>query len=85
MGKKITPHLKIGDLVRALVRESLRDGHLIVSFDGDLLNVANQTHRDLSPGDEILLRVESTAPLTFKMVSNEKSPARLREGTSWRA
>lgn len=66
--KRITPYLKKGDTVRAEVRECLRDGYLIVNFEGDLLNVRNQTHRPLVAGDVISLQVISAEPLTFKMI-----------------
>ena len=71
--KKVTPYLKPGDTLEGRVRECLDNEHLIVSFEGDLLNVHNQSRQSFAEGDVLALRVESIRPLRFKIVSERLS------------
>lgn len=56
-----------GDVVEARVHEVLDDGDVIVSFQGDLLRLANRTGRSFREGDRVSLVVASGAPLAFKL------------------
>jgi hypothetical protein len=57
--------LKVGDGVEARVTERLANGDLIVSFDGDLLRVCNETRRQYRVGDTVSLIVRAINPLRF--------------------
>ncbi len=72
--KKVTPYLKPGDTIRGWVRECLDNGHLIVNFEGDLLNVVNRTRQSFREGDVIALHVDAVRPLTFRVLSEATSP-----------
>lgn len=65
--KKIVPHLKMNQLVWALVEELISDD-LIVNFQGDLIRVANQSGRRFRPGQRIQLKVVAIEPLGFKLL-----------------
>lgn len=65
--KNVLPHLKPNQKVWALIEEVLSED-LIVSFQGDLIRVANQSGRRFRPGQRIQLLVTSVAPLGFKLL-----------------
>ena len=69
---KFTLHkLKIGDLVWAQVVELASADECIVSFQGDLIRVKNQSLTQLSTHDKVLVRVVTVRPLIFQLL-NEK-------------
>ena len=61
------PKLKVGDVVNADVVEVLGSDTLIVSFNGDLVRVANESPRHFEKGHRIPLQVATTRPLSFKL------------------
>ena len=69
--------LQIGQSVRAKVTELLPGDDLLISFDGDLLRVHNETRRALRVGDEVVLIVKAVRPLRFQLAP-ERSEQRLR-------
>lgn len=78
---KFTLHrLKIGDVVRAQIVELFADGECIVSFQGDLIRLRNESVAKLQLSDKILVRVIATRPLLFQMLQvsdREQKPTRL--------
>ena len=78
---KFTMHkLRVGDIVRAEVTEALgahvaggigRLDDLIVSFQGDLVRVRNESHRRWRVGEKILVRVTQVSPLLFQLVNED--------------
>lgn len=72
--KKIVPHLKINEKVWALVEEisgvGTSNSDLIVSFQGDLIRVGNQSGRRFRPGQRIQLQVVGIQPLSFKLLES---------------
>lgn len=69
--KQIVPHLKLDQKVWALVEE-LISSDLIVSFQGDLIRVANQSNRRFRPGQRIQLQVTGISPLSFKLLESRE-------------
>ncbi|MES2767671.1 MAG: hypothetical protein V4596_00880 [Bdellovibrionota bacterium] len=65
--KKIIPHLTVEQKVWALVEE-VNGLNLIVSFQGDLIRVGNQSGRRFRPGQRIQLKVVTVEPLSFKLL-----------------
>lgn len=66
--KPIIKALRVGQKVWATIEESVDKDVLIVNFSGDLLRVANQTHRNFRTGQRVQLNVVSVEPLSFKFV-----------------
>ena len=64
-----------GDTVRGRVTEQLSSGDLIISFEGDLLRVSNETNQQFKPGDFVLLTVASLDPIQFRLAKSQR-PAR---------
>jgi len=75
--KKIVPHLKVNEKVWALVEEisgvEAGGSHLIVSFQGDLIRVGNQSGRRFRPGQRIQLQVVGVQPLSFKLLESRET------------
>lgn len=67
--KKVVPHLKVSQKVWALVEE-VNGADLIVSFQGDLIRVGNQSGRRFRPGQRIQLQVVGIQPLSFKLLES---------------
>ncbi len=65
--KKVVPHLTVEQKVWALVEE-VNGLDLIVSFQGDLIRVGNQSGRRFRPGQRIQLKVVAVEPLSFKLL-----------------
>ena len=64
--------LKMGQKVWATVDEVLDLETLIVSFNGDLLRVANRSDRIFRVGQRIQLNVASLKPLKFRLVETRR-------------
>jgi hypothetical protein len=64
---------KIGDRVTGRVTEQLSTSELIISFNGDLLRVANETKQDFAIGQYVELMIATLNPITFRV-----APPRLR-------
>jgi hypothetical protein len=59
--------LRVGESVFARIAELLPGDELLISFDGDLLRVHNETRRALRVGDEVTLIVKAVKPLRFQL------------------
>ncbi len=71
------PDLKVGDGVEARVVERTLNGDLIISCDGQLIRVLNQTRQNFRPGEWVRLSVTAINPLKFSLLSG---PGRARRG-----
>jgi hypothetical protein len=71
--KFIIPQFKLEQKVWALIEEVINDSELIVSFQGDLIRVSNQSARRFRPGQRIQLQVSSVEPLGFKLLESKKT------------
>ena len=67
MSSRRVASFTLGERVRAKVHEALRDGDLIVSFDGELLRVGNFTGRSFAAGEFVILEVAAVRPLRFRL------------------
>lgn len=68
--KFVLSGLNIGDPVVGKVVENLPDFELIISFNGDLLRVQNESGRTLRVGDHVTLTVKAIQPLQFQLMSD---------------
>jgi hypothetical protein len=75
--KFFVDRLQVGDIVRAQVTDVLDEHQIIISLEGDLARAWNETRRALKKGDTVALRVSATAPLSFRVVENERRLGRL--------
>lgn len=57
-----------GDVIQGRVEEILPRRDLIISFQGTLLRVNNETQRDLKPGANVTLVVQAVQPLRFRLL-----------------
>lgn len=68
---KFTVHrLRIGDLVWAQIVEFVGADECIVSFQGDLIRVRNESMNKLSINEKILVRVTAINPLAFQLLTD---------------
>lgn len=67
------PQLKVSQRVWALIEEVVGREDLIVSFQGDLIRVQNQSQRRFRPGQRIQLVVASTDPLGFRLIDSKRT------------
>ncbi|MEK7355658.1 MAG: hypothetical protein AAB250_04375 [Bdellovibrionota bacterium] len=58
---------QIGELVDGRIEEVLERAELIISLDGQLLRVQNETRQAMRVGQMVKLVVSATAPLAFKL------------------
>lgn len=65
--------LRLHQKKKARVTEVQRDGALVVSFDGALLRVQNQTKLKFNVGDTVELIVAAVRPLKFKLAYGQQS------------
>lgn len=70
---RVLRKLKVGDGIAGVVVEVLPAGDLIVSIDGDLLRVANETREPLQPGDHVPLSVVAVQPLRFVLLADKEA------------
>ena len=67
--KPILGDLRRGQEIWAIVEENLEAGEMVVNFSGDLIRVGNETSKIFRCGQRVLLKVESTSPLAFKLIA----------------
>lgn len=71
---KFTLHkMKIGDRVWAQIVEHVSQDEFIVSFQGDLIRVRNESFKHLSINDKVLVRVVALNPLAFQLLTEKDS------------
>lgn len=63
--------MKIGERVQAKVIECIEDGSLILSFQGSLLRVVNQTGISYQVNSTVTLEVQRLRPLEFKLLAKK--------------
>lgn len=63
-------HLKVGDYIKGRILEIQDDGSMVVSFQGDLIRVCNQTQKILKCGSSIDLIVTAVSPYAFRLAEN---------------
>jgi hypothetical protein len=63
----------IGQRVQGRVTEQLPSGELIISFEGDLLRVSNESRHKFTAGDLVDLQVASQNPVTLKLATKLRS------------
>lgn len=63
--------LKVGDKVWAQIVEHISASEFIVSFQGDLIRVRNESLRALSINDKVLVRVVAISPLAFQLLTEK--------------
>jgi hypothetical protein len=68
--------LKVGDTLRGRVAELLSREELIISFQGDLLRVSNETRLSLNVGDEVTVTVQALQPLRFRLMPERQDQRR---------
>jgi hypothetical protein len=68
--KFVMHKLRIGDLVWAQVVECIGTSEFIVSFQGDLIRVRNESLTQLPLDEKVLVKVASVNPLTFQLLSD---------------
>ncbi len=71
--KQTLPQLTLDQKVWAIIEEVMTNDDLIVSFQGDLIRVQNQSSRKFRPGQRIQLKVTAVTPLAFQLIDT-KSP-----------
>jgi hypothetical protein len=59
--------LRIGEQVKAQVRECFAGGDILVEYSGDLVRVLNQTKAIFKTGQTLQLRVIAVEPLAFQL------------------
>ncbi len=68
---KSTIHkLRVGDQIWAQIVENISDSEFIVSFQGDLVRVRNESLSSLKCNEKILVRVVALSPLAVQIVKN---------------
>lgn len=60
-------NLKLGDQIQAVVEEVLPESALIVSIEGELFRVLNETGQKLKAKDRLTMTAVAVNPLMFKM------------------
>lgn len=63
----------VGQRVQGRVTEQLPSGELIISFDGNLLRVSNESGQKVAAGDTVDLQVASQNPVTLKLATKLRS------------
>ena len=71
--KKVLSRLQLNDRIDGRVEEILDIDQLIISIEGDLLRVQNETRRPLKVGEVVNLIVASTSPLLFRLAPPRRS------------
>ena len=59
--------LQLGQILRGKVIEKLSESALIVSFDGTLLRVENQSRVRIEVGESVSLEIVEIDPLRFRL------------------
>jgi hypothetical protein len=63
----------LGQRVQGKVTEQLASGDLIISFEGELLRVANESQHKFAVGQIVDLQVATQNPLSFKIATRLRS------------
>ncbi len=66
------PELHLGSRVQAQVVELISSDYMIVSFQGDLLRVKNESKKISKKGDWLELEVVAVKPLAFRFLDVSK-------------
>jgi hypothetical protein len=61
--------MQINDVISAQVVEQVAPSEYLVSLDGDLIRVKNDTGHSFNPNEYVLLRVVAIKPLGFQLAS----------------
>lgn len=69
--KPTLSHLKVGDHIKGRILEIQDDGSMVISFQGDLIRVCNQTQKILKCGSSIDLIVTAINPYAFRLAENQ--------------
>ena len=64
--------MKLGEIVSAKITEVVNQNEMIVSFDGDLLRVVNQTGQPMRVGQFVRVQVMAVRPLQFRLVAENR-------------
>jgi hypothetical protein len=73
MSQALTPNLQRGQRIKGRVVEVQLGNHLLVSFQGKLVRVINNTERNFKVDDILDLQVQSLQPLEFKIYQRSVS------------
>ena len=73
--KFVIDDLKIGEFTVAKVTEILSMDEVIMSFNGDLLRVQNESRRSFQIGEIVKCRVTQLHPLRFELASLATQPS----------
>ncbi len=68
--KFVVQGLQFGDVIEAHVSEVLSENEVIMSFQGDLLRVQNQSRQRLEVGQKLNCRVNAVNPLSFQIMQS---------------
>lgn len=60
--------LRIGDQVWAQIVENVSASEFIVSFQGDLVRIRNESFRALAINEKVLVKVVAVSPLAFQLL-----------------
>lgn len=71
--KSIVHQLKIGETITVTIKEVLDDSYLIVSLEGHLLRIHNETGQSFELEEQIKLRVRTIRPLSFRWAQSVDS------------
>lgn len=74
--KFVLRDLQIGESLQGRVAEVLSESDVIISFDGDLLRVHNETRRPLRVGDTVTCIVRAIQPLRFQLIQEREEQKR---------
>ena len=66
--KFVVQDLHFGDVIEVHVSELLSESEVIMSFQGDLLRVQNQSRLRLEVGQKLSCRVSAVNPLRFEIM-----------------
>jgi hypothetical protein len=69
--KPTLSHLKVGDQIKGRILEIQDDGSMVISFQGDLIRVCNQTQKILKCGSAIDLIVTAISPYAFRLAEHQ--------------
>lgn len=74
--KFVLRNLKVGESLKGCVEEMHPNGEILISFQGDLLRVQNQTGRRFHLGDSVQLIVKAVNPLRFQLLPDSEEMRR---------
>jgi hypothetical protein len=74
--KAVISNLKLGESLGGTISEVLPGGDVLISFNGDLLRVHNDTTRLLKVGDPVTVIVRAIKPLRFQLIDQRADQRR---------